>query len=271
MCRLFFTFTVIIFVSPQTNLFSQSQNQVGLQSGVSYYLGDLNETKHFKSANTNFAWGLVHRLPINDRFTWKNSFLFAKITGDDSQSDSQIKQNRNLNFETKINEFSTQFEFNFFRYHSFVKRHNFSPYIFGGITFFWFNPATTLNGNEYNLREYRTEGQSEEYKKIQLAIPFGVGFKFKFSHRIMFALEYGIRKTFTDYLDDVSTGYPEDPSQMSTVSQALSNRNLDNGNDQNEWGMQRGNSQRKDFYTMASFTLLIRIGKQPNLCKYNTQ
>ena len=87
----------------------------------------------------------------------------------------------------------------------------------------------------------------------------------------MFALEYGIRKTFTDYLDDVSTGYPEDPSQMSTVSQALSNRNLDNGNDQNEWGMQRGNSQRKDFYTMTSFTLLIRIGKQPNLCKYNTQ
>ena len=47
--------------------------------------------------------------------------------------------------------------------------------------------------------------------------------------------------------------------------------NLDNGNDQNEWGMQRGNSQRKDFYTMTSFTLLIRIGKQPNLCKYNTQ
>lgn len=251
--------------------FSQSQNQVGLMAGASYYLGDLNETGHFKKANTNFAWGIVHRLPINDRFTWKNSILFAKISGDDSKSTSQIKQNRNLNFEATLNEFSTQFEFNFLPYHSFVIRHHFSPYIFTGAALFWFNPTTTLNGNVYNLREYRTEGQPEEYKKMQFAIPFGIGLKFKLNHRILFALEYGIRKTFTDYLDDVSTTYPDDPSNMSTVSQALSNRSLDNGNKQNEWGMQRGNSQRKDLYTMTSFTMLIRIGKHPNLCRYNTQ
>ncbi|MBD79284.1 MAG: hypothetical protein CL840_10215 [Crocinitomicaceae bacterium] len=267
-----YAFVIIVFFELlHFGAFSQSQNQVGLQAGMSYYLGDLNETGHFKAGRTHFTWGIIHRLPINDRFTWKNSILFGKISGDDSESESQIKRNRNLNFESRINEFSTQFEFNFLPYHSFVIKHHFSPYIFGGLALFWFNPTTTLNGNEYNLREYRTEGQNAEYNKVQFAIPFGFGLKFKFSHRVLFSLEYGIRKTFTDYLDDVSTSYPDDPSTMSTVSQALSNRSLDNGNNQNEWGMQRGNSQRKDFYTMTTFTMLIRIGKHPNLCKYNTQ
>ncbi|MGB0403371.1 MAG: DUF6089 family protein [Salibacteraceae bacterium] len=249
----------------------QSQNQLGLQLGVSYYLGDLNETKQFQKNHTHFTYGFIHRLPLNARFAWKNSFQIGKLSGDDADSESSIKQNRNLNFQTKLYEFSTQFEFNFLPYHSFVLNQYFSPYIFGGIGFFWINPSTTLNGNEYQLRDYNTEGQLKAYNKMQFAIPFGLGIKVKFSHRFMFSIEYGLRKTFTDYIDDVSTSYPDDPGNMGTVSQALSNRSLDNGNGQNDWGMQRGNSQRKDLYSITSFSLLIRIGKNPNLCKYNTQ
>jgi opacity protein-like surface antigen len=247
------------------------KTQFGLQAGVGYYLGDLNENKHFKSKHTHFAWGFIHRQPITDRFTWKNSFLIGKISGDDADSELETNRNRNLNFQSRLYEYSSQVEFNFFRHHSFVINHIFSPYVYTGLAFFWFNPTTTLIGNEYTLREYRTEGQADEYKKLQFALPFGVGMKFKFSHRVMFSLEYGLRKTYTDYLDDVSTTYPEDPSSMSTVSQALSNRTLDNGNKQNEWGMQRGNSQRKDLYSFTTFSILIRLGKSPNLCRYNTQ
>jgi hypothetical protein len=247
------------------------KTEIGFQAGVAYYLGDLNEVGHFKSGHTHRAWGFVLRQPISDRFAWKNSFVITKLSGNDADSELQTNQNRNLSFSTKFYEFSSQIEFNFFRYHSFVIRNHISPYIFTGMSFFRFNPTAELNGNEYNLREFRTEGQADMYKRLQFALPFGAGIKFKFSHRIMFALEYGLRKTFTDYLDDVSTKYPDDPSTMGTVSQALSNRTLDNGNKQNEWGMQRGNSQRKDLYAFTTFSVVVRLGKNPNLCKYNTQ
>ena len=40
-----------------------------------------------------------------------------------------------------------------------------------------------------------------------MVIPFGGGLKFSLSEDIFLRLEAGIRKTFTDYLDDVSTTY----------------------------------------------------------------
>jgi hypothetical protein len=86
----------------------------------------------------------------------------------------------------------------------------------------------------------------------------------------MFGLEYGIRRTFTDYIDDVSTAYPNDPNKLTTTAQALSNRNINNKN-RSIWGTQRGNPNKNDFYTHTSFTVTVRLGKQPNLCRYNTQ
>ncbi|UTW64364.1 hypothetical protein KFE98_09560 [bacterium SCSIO 12741] len=231
--------------------------------------GDLSSS-HFKTKTTHFTYGLVHRLPFkNNRWAWKNSFLIGRISGDDALSDSEINRNRNLSFTSRLYEFSSQFEFNFFEYNTFIRDEFMTPYLFTGVAFFWFDPKADLDGNAYSLRDYQTEGQSSPYSRFQFALPFGAGLKFKFSHRVLFNVEYGMRRTFTDYLDDVSTTYPDNPSEMGTVAQALSNRSLDNGNGQNEWGMQRGNSQRPDFYAFTTFTMLIRIGKNPNLCKYN--
>ena len=250
--------------------FSQSTTQFGLSAGVSYYLGDLNVNKHFPSQMTHFTRGIIHRQPLNDRWAWKNNLLFGELSAKDELSSSEIQQNRNLSFQTTLVEFASTFEFNFFKYHPFVLNEYITPYLYGGLGFFWINPKTELNGNLYELREYETEIRGKLYPKMQFAFPFGLGIKFKFSHRFMFSLEYGLRKTFTDYIDDVSTSYPDDPREIGTVSQELSNRAINTENRQNEWGMQRGNSQRKDMYSTTQFSLLIRIGKNPNLCKYNT-
>ncbi len=45
------------------------------------------------------------------------------------------------------------------------------------------------------------------YNLFQFSIPFGGGIKFRVSDHIVVAYEIGMRKTFTDYLDDVSTRY----------------------------------------------------------------
>lgn len=249
---------------------SQMKTEIGVLLGQSYYLGDLNPTTQFPRGHTHISWGVILRQPINERWAFKAQYYSSKLSGSDASSKSSAAQNRNLSFETPLNEFSGQFEFNFSRYHSFIIRHHFSPYLFGGLGLGVINPRAEFNGNQYDLRELLTEGQERPYSKAQFIIPFGFGLKFKFSHRVMFALEYGIRKTFTDYIDDVSTAYPDDPVILTTTAQALSNRNI---NDENRsiWGTQRGNPGKKDFYTHTSFTLTVRLGKQPNLCKYNTQ
>jgi hypothetical protein len=136
--------------------------------------------------------------------------------------------------------------------------------------FFYMNPTATLNGNTFELRQYGTEGQTKAYSRVQFALPVDFGIKWKLNHRFMFSLSWGWRKTFTDYIDDVSGYYPEDPSALSTLSQALSNKSLDNGNADNSWGMQRGEPGNKDSYSFTMLSILVRIGKNPNLCKFNT-
>ena len=64
------------------------------------------------------------------------------------------------------------------------------------------------------LGNFLLKGKTDPTNKAQFVIPFGFGLKFKFSHRFMFAFEYGIRRTFTDYIDDVSTSYPDDPANI---------------------------------------------------------
>jgi hypothetical protein len=194
----------------------------------------------------------------------------GKLSGSDADATSVNQQNRNLSFYTDITEFTSQFEFNFLPYHTFVINNYFSPYLYLGIGFGWINPKTSLNGNEYELRAFLTEGQSAPYNKMQLVIPFGFGFKWKLNHRFLFSCDWGLRRTFTDYIDDVSNYYPKDPTEMSTTAQALSNRTLETDG-KNIWGTQRGNPHRKDLYSFTTISFLIRVGKNPNLCRYNTQ
>ncbi|MDE0770599.1 MAG: DUF6089 family protein [Salibacteraceae bacterium] len=261
---------IISFIFVMSSGKSQMKTEIGLLLGQSYYLGDLNPTTQFPGGHTHISWGITIRQPINERWAFKAQYFNSKLSGSDASSNSTSAINRNLSFETPLNEFSGQFEFNFARYHSFIIRHHFSPYLFGGLGLGFINPRTEFNGNQYDLRELRTEGQDKPYSKAQIVIPFGFGLKFKFSHRLMFGLEYGIRRTFTDYIDDVSTAYPNDPNKLTTTAQALSNRNTNNKN-RSIWGTQRGNPNKNDFYTHTSFTVTVRLGKQPNLCRYNTQ
>lgn len=249
---------------------SQGMHQLGASAGLSYYNGELNPRGQFPGGATYFSWGIVHRLPISSRWTWKNNISLGRVSGDDATATNEQQLNRNLNFTSKINEFVSQIEFNFFHYHPFVSHDFFTPYISTGIGWFWMNPTATLNGNTFDLRQYGTEGQTKPYSRLQFVLPLDLGIKWKFSHRVMFSLSWGFRKTFTDHLDDVSGYYPEDPSKLSTLSQALSNKSLDNGNADNEWGMQRGDPGDKDSYSFTMFSILVRIGKNPNLCKFNT-
>ena len=67
------------------------------------------------------------------------------------------------------------------------------------------------DGQWYALQEPKTEGQGttafpsrKPYSLTQLSIPFGGGIKIGVSKDFNVIIEYGLRKTFTDYLDDIN-------------------------------------------------------------------
>ncbi|MCK5845906.1 MAG: hypothetical protein KAG84_00585 [Bacteroidales bacterium] len=288
-----------IFAALLLSLGSYAQHhEIGIFGGVSYYMGDLTPT-HFSIPGYNF--GLQYRYAINRRFAVRIVGHYGQINGD-SKNDTESKQYKNLSFHSHILDIEGGIEINFLEYEPGSKKHRFTPFIFGGLNIFSFNPKTYYGGEEYELQPLGTEGQgltaypdSKPYKLAALAIPFGIGIKWSVSKRVSLSMEWGLRKTFTDYLDDVSTRYP-DPSILASekgaVAAALSNRineqdYIDAGYDlsigpngvpnnkadfavymasKGSGGAQRG-GDGKDWYGIAGITVMFKIvGKKQSRC-----
>jgi len=132
----------------------------------------------------------------------------------------------------------------------------------GGINIMRMNPKARYNGEWIELQPLGTEGQGsslttapKKYSLNQIVIPFGIGIKVNLSHHSSFSMEYGFRKTFTDYLDDVSGLYP-DLSVLDPLARELSDRARNpEGINQSSYGLQRGNPADKDWYTVFGFSI----------------
>jgi len=122
------------------------------------------------------------------------------------------------------------------------------------------NPKTLYRGSWVALQPLATEGY--EYKKIVMNIPMGAGFYFTFNkqHRLGFEMNY--RKTFTDYIDDISGNYPADPGDAYTEGLILRTTELPKQTIADSkgaalshtWGNKRGDNKHKDSYLSMSLT-----------------
>jgi len=154
------------------------------------------------------------------------------------------------------------------------------PYGVIGLGAFHFNPQGSYRNNlgDYvwvNLRPLHTEGEGfaeypdrKEYKLTQLNIPLGAGIKYYFSENLNISFEIIHRKTFTDYIDDVSTRYI-DPTLFdkylsandAAIAKAVSNKSASGYNTPNYGNkMKRGDPKQNDAYFTAGFKIGFRIG-----------
>lgn len=173
---------------------AQRSVEVGVLGGMAYYNGDIYPGKPFMKPQG--ALGLLGRYNFNDRWTVKASFTAGNVTGTGTVPRQNNSTMLGVSFSTNIDELAFTGEFNFWEYEtgSSNKRH-FVPYLMGGIGFFRYQ------GNDYkNTNLYSFNGNSA-------ALIFGFGFKYSLTKRIGLATEWGMRKTFTDNLDDVSYPY----------------------------------------------------------------
>jgi len=280
MKRLITNTLLLIIISLVFNFASTAQQfkpntEVGLILGTSYYLGDLNTT-HFNQSSATA--GLVIRKNIDKRFVYKAEVMYLNLKSDERQTSDTIALDRGLHFRSPIYELSGQIEFNFLPYQSGNPLYTWTPYVYTGISIFSFNPqAENINGEWVDLQELGTEGQGtttefdgntrSKYSLIQFAIPIGGGLKIAVNENFNIVLEYGARKTFTDYLDDVSTTYAGPningswPVEMSDLAQQMSDPNGTHVKDE-----QRGNPDKKDWYSFAGITLSFKLNNNTKDC-----
>jgi hypothetical protein len=254
---------------------AQKTFEVGAFLGCSFYIGDLNPDGFFNQF-TRFAGGGVVRYNLNNRLAARLNLFFGTLTADDSQSPSESQRERNLDFKSPVDELSAQMEFNFLEYEMGNPKHSFTPYIFAGFGAFKMNPKGLLGDSWVPLQPLGTEGQGTSanptppYHLIQPCIPFGVGVKTNFSKGLGLSIEWGMRKTFTGYIDDVNGTYasPAVLLQARGVNGPLAVALADKSTSPDkaaDAGTQRGNG-KDDWYSFAGLILTIQIKAHQEKC-----
>jgi len=198
--------------------------------GASNFLGDLggaddigtNGLKDLEMKLSRPALTVGFRYKITQVLSLHSHLTYGQLRGDDKLTKEFFRNNRNLNFKTDILEANLNFEAalisqkegSLYRLRGIRRTTTFegSVYAFMGIGMFRFNPKGEFDGEWYELQPLGTEGQGisevrEPYKLTQMCIPFGIGARYFFNRRFGVGIELGLRKTFTDYIDDVSKTY----------------------------------------------------------------
>jgi hypothetical protein len=257
-------FLLILLYFFALTLHAQKSLNVDFFLGTSNYSGDLQE-KRFTFSQAHLAGGIGLSYEITNQFSIRTAFKLGKVSADDSKGRNRL---RNLNFSSMISEGAVDVQYFF----SPLGTNPLTPYGFIGLAVYHFSPYTfDSTGQKYFLKPLSTEGEGfidgrPNYNLTQLAIPFGAGVKLSLSENINVGFEIGIRKLFTDYLDDVSTSFV-DPNLLLANRGAkaveLSYRGDEvKGGSQTypPVGQQRGSPNYKDWYYFTGLTLSYRLG-----------
>jgi hypothetical protein len=267
--------------------------EAGLNFGPSFFLGDLggnsgkgkNTLKDLNLEFTKLMKGAYITMYPTKWFGLRLAGSLTYLEGDDAVINTNginelWRKQRNLDFRTNVLEGSLNLEiFPTMLFSNDPENEpRLRPYGLIGVGVFHFNPQGSLkdaSGNKtwYYLQPLRTEGQgmaeypaSKPYQLTQLNIPMGGGVKYFVSERVNVGLEVIYRKTFTDYIDDVSLKYIDYrnfakylPAQQATLATRLSDKAsgiIYPGMTRYPGGTQRGDLKDNDTY----FSVLAKVG-----------
>lgn len=266
--------TIAFIIS--TALHSMAQKvEVGLMGGGMFYVGDLTEKRY---SEIHPAGGMFLRINANGRVALKGNVLIGTVSGTDADAESSTRRFRNLSFQSRISEFAAEVEVNLVdNYASKGRRTICVPYLFAGLNVFHFNPQASLydsiSGKTtlYELQPLGTEGQGltkypdlKRYNLNSFAFPLGAGIKFHVGDFLTMGLEFGMRKTLTDYLDDVSGFYAEN-ALISAQYGPTAGKLADRSPVENLKNTARGNPSTQDWYGFGGVLVSYTFIKKPKI------
>ena len=222
--------------------------------GVAYYMGDLNDGVNLKhlGLGPSVSLGALYRL--TEHVSARGELRFYQVSGD--QKYSKNYQN-NLSFKTFNPDINLGLQADLFAYN---RQSTVNPYLFGGVGVTYLSPKAKLNGTWYSLPELMTEGI--KYKRMPLVFTAGIGVSIKTTQRLSLGLELCNNFVKSDYLDDVSTVYPNPDLLPSDIARALSDRAPEIGEPSRQPGWNRGSAKSKDSYLFFQVRATYLIGNR---------
>ena len=166
------------------------RSEVGFGLGTFNYTGDLVRTYNFKYSKP--AATVFYRSNLSKVVSFRAAITAGQLGASEKPIDAFADQ-RDASFDLFLFEASTVMEYHFLNWLDTKKFVRFTPYLFAGLGVFG------ISGND---------NKASDYSNIQAAIPFGGGVKYIYNPKWYFSLEFGIRKTWFDYLDNISDGDP---------------------------------------------------------------
>lgn len=267
--------------------------EIGLGLGPMMFLGDLGGntgvgTTFVKDVNfpvLNLQKGLFLNYYPKEWLGFRLAANHSVVEGADSLINEKggaetYRYVRNLHFRSKLLEAYAAVEIYptvFFEQYEELQG-KIRPYGLIGIGLFKFNPQTqyySANGtsNWVDLEPLRIEGQGmseypdrPRYKMTQMEIPMGGGVKWYVKDNMYLGIELLHRKTFTDYIDDLSKDYI-DPAlydkyltpENAVIAKQVQDRKITGtpvSRNPTFVGEQRGNPKNNDSF----FSTIIRFG-----------
>jgi len=288
----------------QSSYWKTHRQEVEFGLGISNFLGELGGRNQIGSpfvwdlelSQTRPAASLAYRYFLARKQALRMRLTYGVLAGNDNLTTEPYRMTRNLNFKSDVIELSLVYEIHLYKEelgHVYdlrgvkgTKSSRVGLYFFGGIGGFYFDPRAQFNNQWVRLKPLGTEGQglpggAEEYKNIQLCIPMGIGLRRAFTKQWSGGIEIQYTKTFTDYIDDVSTKYYDKElirAANGDVAAFLSDPSLEsgplveNGIYSTETGMQRGDETDLDAYLFVKLTADWKLYKyKSGSKKYRTR
>lgn len=309
LCRMLLILSAIILLNTETTKAQLSRLEYGLTYGPSNFLGDLGGNagkgaaflKDLTPSLTHFMTGFNVAYRPFEFINFRISTNIGKVEGADSLIKGvggyeEARKARNQHFKSNIQEafFAAEiYPTTLFEYDPEDVMHKIRPYALLGVGVFHFNPQAQYvspDGSKtwVDLKPLRTEGQGmpqypdrKEYKLTQLNIPYGVGVKYFLNYNVALSFEIVNRKTFTDYIDDVSTTYisnedfhtyfGEGTEQANMAIQMANKTAFANGGNYRPGygiGSKRGTPTNNDAYFASIMKISIRLGRNEQYQNY---
>jgi len=162
------------------NLSAQKNSDIGFFAGTSYYMGDLNISKHY--AAPSFAAGPIYRYNFNERNSLRGHAFYHTLSASNQDYYGYNPDNLSTDFAAKFVDLGLDFEFNWKPYRTAFRKTQSSPYVFAGF------------GYGLNII-------SQPNVKSHLTVPFGIGYKLNAGKWLSLGAEMSARKSLSDQVE----------------------------------------------------------------------
>ncbi|WP_230380061.1 type IX secretion system protein PorG [Kaistella gelatinilytica] len=293
--KIIYSIIAILFISVS---YKGQRHEVGVQLGMSNLVGDIGRTNYIlqQPVLSNVSQygvplyaGILYRMNFNPYQTVRLNIGYSNVQFIDALAKENYRRYRKLSGTNSIYEADLIFEYNFFPVNN-EQKSLLSPYIFGGVGALLANDTKVTLENDFKrdpggnaIRpvtddDFSTTPTYTSGQQFTMAIPFGVGLKYKFNYNWALFGEFMFRPTFSDSIDysviddkSVKQTYNKDIVVVGTTKSLLQESPYKEIADARAEAFlknrQIGNINSKDWVNTVSIGLTYSFGRPPCYCE----